>query len=285
MKIELRRLELGDLSAADGLRQAAGWNQTPADWRRLLALDPQGCFAAVDQKQLVGTATTSSFGTKVAWIGMVLVHPTCRNQGIGRQLLTHCLEYLQEKNVRCIKLDATPAGQILYEKLGFRIEWPLARWMRPADEESKNAPLPHRVTTMIARDWNEIFELDRQAFGVCRQPLLRSLKENSIKFVVNREPSGRLEAFGLLRAGMSADYLGPVVTRTKEAGRNVILDLLGASRRPVYWDIPDPCMDALTLATELGFVSQRPFVRMYLGENGAADCPQNLWGISDPSTG
>ena len=65
-KIKLRRLGLDDLPAADQLRQAAGWNQTLTDWRRLLALDPEGCFAAVDESQIVGTATTTSFGNESA---------------------------------------------------------------------------------------------------------------------------------------------------------------------------------------------------------------------------
>jgi GNAT superfamily N-acetyltransferase len=284
-KIDLRVLRVEDLPAADKLRQTAGWNQTLLDWRRLLALDPAGCFAAVDGEQVVGTATTTSFGTELAWIGMVLVDPSRRNQGIGRQLLNQCLEYLRGKGVRCIKLDATPTGQILYEKLGFQVEWPLARWMR-TDAEMSDRALPVRpVASATNEDWNGMLELDRQVFGVDRAVLLQRLRETSIQSVICRAINGKLGGFGFLRDGVNADYIGPVASRTPEMGKSITLHLLRASHRPVYWDIPNPCLDAESWAAQLGLVRQRPLLRMFLGKNEAAGIPQQLWAISDPATG
>ena len=51
-KVSLRRLIDGDLQAADELRRLAGWNQTLADWRRLLWLEPRGCFVAVENSKV-----------------------------------------------------------------------------------------------------------------------------------------------------------------------------------------------------------------------------------------
>jgi ribosomal protein S18 acetylase RimI-like enzyme len=284
-KITLRPLRFEDLSVADELRHAAGWNQTPADWRRLLSLDPEGCFAAVDQDKVVGTATTTSYGTGLAWIGMVLVHPSRRNQGIGRQLLTTCLEYLRGKGVKCIKLDATPAGQILYETMGFQVEWPLDRWMK-AESGAPEIACPARVpATVKTDDWDEILQLDRQVFGGERAALLRLLGKDSIQTVVCRGTDGGMEGFGFLRSGVHADYIGPVVAQTEEAGQSIAHRFLHASLRPLIWDIPAPCAEASAWAAKWGFVRQRPLGRMYLGKNEAVGLPQNVWGISDPATG
>jgi GNAT superfamily N-acetyltransferase len=121
----------GDLGAVDELRRLAGWNQTPDDWRRLLELEPEGCFLAEVDGELAGTVTTTAYGQDLAWIGMMLVHPKHRRQGIATRLMSQAIEYLRGRAVRCLRLDATPAGYPLYEKLGFIPEWTLTRCLRP----------------------------------------------------------------------------------------------------------------------------------------------------------
>ena len=88
-----------------------------------------------------------------------------------------------------------------------------------------------------------------------------------------------------MRDGMNADYIGPVVAKTEEAGKAIMHRLLCASQRPVYWDIPGPCAVGAAWAAQLGFIQQRPLVRMCLGRNVAAGTPSQLWAISDPATG
>lgn len=282
-KIDLRTLRTEDLSAADKLRQAAGWNQTLTDWQRLLELDPEGCFAAVDGSEIVGTATTTSFGTELAWIGMVLVDPARRNQGVGRQLLSRCLDYLKGKGIRCIKLDATPAGQILYEKLGFQVEWPLARWMRP-ESSAPSLPASEEVMPVRENDWDEICELDRRFFGTDRSELLRLLERDSRAAFVFRE-DGNLTSFGFLREGINADYIGPFIVLKPEAGKAIMQALLCAAHRQIYWDISSPCGEANACAEQLGFAVQRPLLRMFLGDNPSRGHPDQLWAITDPATG
>ena len=88
------------------LKDAAGWNQTEKDWQRLLALEPNGCFAAGKDGRLVGTTTTTTYGNDLAWIGMVLVDPQERRQGIATRLMHVAIDYLKDK-VATVKLDAT----------------------------------------------------------------------------------------------------------------------------------------------------------------------------------
>jgi len=126
--LQVRTMLPADLPFADSLRALVGWNQTLADWQRFLSMEPEGCFLAEWDGAPAGTATTVVYGTDLAWIGMVLVHPDYRRRGIGGRLLLKCIEYLQVRGVRCIKLDATPQGRPVYEKLGFRDEWTMRRW-------------------------------------------------------------------------------------------------------------------------------------------------------------
>src|SRR6185369_2196058 len=125
--INIRLLFESDIPAAMQLKEAAGWNQTEEDWRRLLTLEPNGCFAAVKDGRLVGTTTTTTYGNDLAWIGMVLVDPQERRQGIARTLMNVAMDYLNGK-VASVKLDATAQGKPVYEKLGFQVESQVEGW-------------------------------------------------------------------------------------------------------------------------------------------------------------
>src|SRR6476619_5038405 len=113
MQVEIRLLFESDIPAAMQLKEAAGWNQTEDDWRRLLMLEPNGCFAAIKNGELVGTTTTTTYDDALAWIGMVLVDPEHRRQGIAAKLMNVVLDYLRGK-VATIKLDATALGKPVY---------------------------------------------------------------------------------------------------------------------------------------------------------------------------
>src|ERR1044071_5411298 len=141
-KIEPRLLAEPDVAEAMRLKEAAGWNQTEADWRRLLRLHPRGCFAAVVDGSLVATTTTTPYGRALAWVGMVLVDPGFRRRGIARSLVRAGLESLEAEGVATVKLDATPEGATVYEGLGFEAELRIERWAGAAGGHSSEGSAP-----------------------------------------------------------------------------------------------------------------------------------------------
>ncbi len=44
--LRVRPMSAADVPLGLRLRGQAGWNQTEADWRRFLGLQPDGCFVA-----------------------------------------------------------------------------------------------------------------------------------------------------------------------------------------------------------------------------------------------
>src|SRR5258708_39645964 len=100
------------------LKEAAGWNQTAADWQRVLALEPDGCFAIECDGQVRATTTAVCYGEELAWVGMVLTDAQYRGRGFARRLMEHTLAYLRGKRGAWVKLDATDMGRPLYGRLG-----------------------------------------------------------------------------------------------------------------------------------------------------------------------
>jgi predicted N-acetyltransferase YhbS len=284
--VRLRPMEGRDLVAADRLRAFAGWNQTLADWRRFLDAAPGGCFVAERGGTVVGTATTTCYGLDLAWVGMVLVHPEQRRAGIGTALLCHCLDHLRGLGARCVKLDATPMGKLVYDRLGFRDEWGLARWETGA-AAAGGGGWAAGVRVMAEADWEAVERLDAAVFGVGRGHLLRPLAAGSVRVLVcDAGGVSGIDGFGMLRAGSRASYLGPVVAGSDASGLALVRALLGAAAAgPVYWDIPDDNAAAVASARGLGFGRQRDLIRMFLGVNATPGDPRRMFGILGPEMG
>ena len=281
--LRLRLLTSEDLLFADAVRAQAGWNQTLADWERFLAAAPDGCFLAEWNGVPAGTATTITYGPALAWIGMVLVHPDYRRRGIGRALLERCIKHLRGRAVRCIKLDATPAGKQVYDGLGFKEEWTLTRWEHAAAQW----PATESISGIRScRDVDAVESLDAAAFGVSRRMVLEPLMKQSRCALMFEAQSDGVAGYGLLREGSSALYLGPVVAVSADAGARLVDALLAhAEGRKVYWDMPDETATAVQQAGARGFTPQRTLTRMYLGENATPGDPKRQFALAGPELG
>jgi len=284
--VSFRRMTDSDLPAAHELRRLAGWNQTLGDWRRLLWLEPRGCFVAAQDGAVVGTVTTTTYGQALAWIGMMLVHAEHQRRGIGARLMRQALEYLQGGGVECVKLDATPAGRPVYERLGFVPESTLTRYQRPASGQTQ-APEPAAASAraLTDADWEVVEEIDHAAFGASRACLLRSLAHDSRAMLV-WPAQGRVVGWGMVRPGANADYLGPLVCSSYEGSLSLQAALLGrAGSHSVIWDVPDQNELAKTTALRFGFTPIRPLTRMRLGSELVVGNRHYQFAIADPALG
>ena len=217
---------------------------------------------------------------------MMLVHAAHQRRGIGTRLMRQALEYLQGRGVECVKLDATPAGRPVYEKLGFVPESALTRWQRLSSGKTQTPDSAAAgARELTEADWEAVEALDRAAFGASRARLLRSLAHDSRAVLVWPE-QGRVVGWGMLRPGANADYLGPLVCSSAAGSLSLVAALLGrAARNSVIWDTPDQNESAKTTAQRFEFVPLRPLTRMRLGPKLIAGNPEVQFAIADPAVG
>jgi len=283
--LRIRLMTVKDVEFGLALCVLAGWNQTERDWLNLWICARDGCFVAEWEGKPVGTVTTTRYGTDLAWIGMMLVHPAQRRKGIGRALMNHALMHLRSRAVRCIKLDATPEGKPLYALLGFDEEWTLTRWTHALLGGLKSPP-NCKVRERRAEDWGALQNLDSRAFGADRLPLIRQMQGVNRLSCVGISPKGRINSFGFMRTGRLAVYIGPIIGESLPAAAPAIKVLLASVRgRPVFWDIPDAQTGAIELAKRLGFEPARQLTRMFLGENHCPGDPRMIFGLAAPEVG
>lgn len=281
-RVEIRSLTERDLPAAMRLKELARWNQTEKDWRRLLRLEPQGCFVACRDNRVVATITTITYGPVLAWIGMVIVDPEFRRRGIAAGLMRTALDYLQRTGIATVKLDATPDGRFVYEGLGFCSELLIERWEGVARSVEKR-----KCASLDEETWPEVLALDGLAFGADRSRLLDSLvKDSCAQPLILSAPDGRLRGYALARAGSAASYLGPLVAIDKQAFEALLDGMLGQlPGQEVYMDFNTGSVADTEALVKRGFTKQRDLVRMRYGQENLAGTSAFVCAIAGPEVG
>jgi GNAT superfamily N-acetyltransferase len=279
MSFRLREMTARDIPAGMRLKEIAGWNQTRGDWERFLSLSPRGCFVAEADGEVVGTAATISYEGRFAWIGMVLVDPAKRGLGIGTDLLKQAIHYLDGCGIPSTKLDATPQGKPLYQKLGFVSEYEIERW------QWQRAPTP-RAIVEASPVTEEVLNQDREIFGADRSALLRSIAHEHPEFVLQIRSQGKLAGYNFGRSGALADHLGPWVAQDESSARDLLHEFLLRSRaEKVFVDAVGSNPWAMKVLRKSGFQLSRPLTRMYRGRNDFPGRPELQGAIMGPEFG
>ncbi len=243
----VRKMKRSDIGQCMVLSADEGWNQTERDWGRLVDNLHNDCLVAADGKMIVGTATAMNYANHIAWIGMVLVDKDYRGQGISKMMLSALLKLL--KSCRSVKLDATPAGQRVYEKLGFISEYIIYRLTTHSMDNLQPGQTGIIPQPVLQPDVSDVAKLDSVVFGTDRECLVKSLvKENTGKALIS----------------------------------SALANLAG---QPVVLDVPADKDELIRWLSSMGFKVQRHFVRMYLQTNPCPGKKEEQFLICGPEFG
>ncbi len=280
---EVRRLTRDDIAGAVALTRRVGWPHDEADWRRLLDWEPEGCFCVEGERGLIGAATTTTYGAALAWVGMMIVDPAHRRQGVASALIQACLERLRARRVARVMLDATDAGLPLYQRFGFRELYRVRAWRGRATEF-----FGPRAKRLRAADMSVVVAYDEQRFGAPRARVLLRLQAEFPRLSwVDRDARGRVQGYLLARERGDEVIIGPWV-HDSPWGATVLLDtVLGAVRgRTVQMYLPDRNLAATPIAQDHALHVVGDTTRMIWGEaDPPPDEPSALFGVASLATG
>jgi GNAT superfamily N-acetyltransferase len=280
--MKLGLLHSGDLDVALALGAEEGWNQSAADWGRLIRLEPSGCFAARNAGHLVGTVTTTVYGRAMAWIGMMIVHAEFRRQGIGAGLMELALDHVRDLGIASVKLDATQAGRPLYESLGFRAEAEMERWQGVA--HPGGSPYPQPPSNESPR---MPFGLDEAAYSADRSRLLELLVAEGLgEPLVVESGHGVPLGYALARQGRTAAYIGPLVATTAAAGEQLLDGMLARlTGDEVCLDLHRGGLLEPGMLAVRGLSRRRGLARMHHGLRSEAGTARSICASAGPEFG
>ena len=281
-----RQMTVEDIPAGMDLVRAAGWNQTEADWKRFLDANREGCFVAESEGRVSGTVTTIIYGRQLAWIGMVLVKPSQRGRGIGTELVRLAVKHLDSRGLLTIKLDATPQGARVYERLGFKPEHEIERWVliRPSSASPRSRA---KGQSADGPNLETLFERDLDVFGAHRNALLRSLHREAPEFTSATLKQRELKGYTFGRRGLRADQLGPWVADDPNTARELLGRFLSrSSRESIVADCFKSHPFAPGLLGSAGFQFSRSLTRMVRGtSHDGLNLKEPLYAILGPEFG
>jgi len=280
----IRSMLLNDLDQAIRLSYSEGWNQTDKDWKLLLENPLNICLVAEQNTKVAGTATAICYSGKIAWIGMVLVDNSLRGQGVGKMLLTNIIDKL--KHIESIKLDATPAGLPLYQKMGFTEEYKVFRMTNTSLNNFSYKEIGKEPEQVCYKNLSEITKLDERIFGAERSYLLQTIFQNYPEKAFFLNLTNKIDGYIFGRDGVKFNYIGPVYAFSDNSARILISKALKSlNNQPVALDIFQDKEDLIKWLESIGFEKQRHFTRMYLKSNTYSGLVQNQYLISGPEFG
>lgn len=234
--VHYRRMTADDVPAAYRLSLSVLWPHQLDDWRFIQELG-EG-IVAEDASGVIGTVMCWLHGADYASLGMLLVAPDRRRQGIARELVSRIL---REVGDRTVLLHATPGGVALLEAFGFA----QTGWVHQHQGTVFHAPLVplgagERIRPVNARDEPALGELSRRASGMPRATVLKHLMK--VAQIVAIDRYGELIGFAALRKFGHGHLIGPVVAPDAERAKALIAHWAGIRAGAfVRLDVPGSC--------------------------------------------
>jgi GNAT superfamily N-acetyltransferase len=216
MTIIIRSFESqADVLFAESLTQKENWrSETAQEIKTFYEYDPVGCLIAQQNGHPVGICITTAYKNN-GFIGELIVSPSARRSGIGQQLMITAIQYLQNKGIRQIFLDAVLKAVPLYESLGFE---KITRSLRFFGQVP--AQLSPNIFPITLKELPAILEIDQNVFGENRGFFLKQRIQNYPHLNYYRKNNQGIQSYLFGRQGRGGWVtIGPWVNlQTEEKG-------------------------------------------------------------------
>jgi GNAT superfamily N-acetyltransferase len=226
------------------LSRRAGWNQMPEDLLSLVSrpntLNLLAVYYINGIAAPLGSGMVLDTGKSTCWIGMLLVHPELRRQGIGLAVLKQCLwqaRFGLKKKI--IGLDATPLGYPVYKNIGFNESFRLWRCTLKTSELAPVARLDIQQAHTLS-DYGAFAEKVRVQGKIENLELVRKINPEGCWVLMS---SGKVVAILLSRMGRVKPYIGPLLAIDENAASGLLSHALNhwnqKGHSKCFLDIPE----------------------------------------------
>ncbi len=254
-----------EIDLAIELAAREGWNPGLHDAHCFAEADPGGFLIAEVDGRLAGCLSAVSYGGRFGFIGLYIVVPEWRGQGIGWRLWTQGMQRLAG---HLVGLDGVPAQQGNYRKSGFELAWRNVRYAGTARRAASSADAGTAAIVPLADvDFAALCADDRRVFPAPRERFLRAWVGMPDAAALACVEDARLAGWGVIRRCREGHKIAPLVAGTKAVA--TVLYAALCSRVPdgdaVYLDVPLPNAEAVALAESHGMRGVFETARMYTG--------------------
>ena len=245
-----------------------GWNPGLHDANAFWAADPDGFLVAEQRGQVVGVASIVSYDARFGFIGLFIVRPDARKQGIGRALWTEALSSLRARLLpgsTNLGLDGVAALRPFYEKHGFQFHTRHVRF----EGRGVKSPPPNGVAPAARVPFASLLALDNEFFPAPRSRFLTAwlrMPDSAAFAATPRGTMGKLGGYAVVRKCRAGFKIGPLFAKD-DASADALFAACSshAAGQPLFLDAPENQAPALALAAKNSLKEVFATSRMYLG--------------------
>ena len=233
-----------------------GWNPGLHDAECFHAADPDGFLIGYLDDEPVGCISVVAYDAGFGFLGLYIVRPEFRGQGVGMKLWQVGMARLGNRN---IGLDGVVAQQANYRKSGFRLDYRNIRYEgvgKPAN--------PSGTVNLSAVSFDPLLAYDSRMFPVSRERFLRCWirQPQAAGRAVIR--NGTLAGYGLIRPCRHGCKIGPLFADGEDIAEDLFQALAAqAPGAAIYLDVPEANAAAVRLAERHGMQKVFETARMY----------------------
>ena len=263
-KVILRPLRRNELDIAVQWAADEGWNPGLKDAEVFWNTDPEGFLAAEHDGELVATGSIVSYGGQYGFMGLFIVRPDLRGQGIGTKLWFHRRDVLKSRMdaTAAIGMDGVFDMQPWYAKGGFIFTHRNLR-MEGVAEESATCD---EVRTPTADLFEQIQSYDTLCFGCNRESFLHQWLSMPNGHPLTYIQNEKILGYGVIRKCQQGYKIGPLFADNTQVAKALFDGLSNhAVGEEIWLDIPENNVNAVALAEMQGMKEVFGCARMYYG--------------------
>jgi GNAT superfamily N-acetyltransferase len=259
-----QKLDLEGLKTLVQWAEQEGWNPGPNDADVFWHTDPDGFYGFFDEEKFIAGGAIVSYDGKFGFMGLFIVHPDYRGDGIGRQLWYQRRDMLLQRlnPGASIGMDGVVSMQPFYRKGGFEIAFKDERY----ENTGIQLDLDPNISSINPEDFSSLLAYDKQCFGFNRSRFLEHWLQLPGAHTFNYKHDGELKGFAVLRKVISGYKIGPLFAdddRVAEALYRACLNAVPGQL--VYLDIPLINSGAVELVKKYKAKYVFECARMYYG--------------------
>ena len=258
LSVELRPATPGDVTSMAGVYARAFGYSSKLDqiveafqvYMELAERGRGGCIVAEHEGSVVATGCYALYGG-YAWLGAVAVEPRLQRRRIGTAVARRLLQLLHGR-VPSIGLDATPASEQLYRRLGFTPEYRTTAYLLPERPAALSGQRLHVEELDTVPAW--LRGLDAEATGGDRAALIEAWLRRGAKLLAVEG-----EGYALVHRCR----IGPLVARSIDAALSLLAEAVArGGQRLIAPAVNREMLEALAM---LGARETHVCTRMRLG--------------------
>jgi len=283
--IDIRPLAFDEISTLISWAQAEGWNPGRHDADTFLAADPDAFLGIESQGILIGGGAVFKHNPQFGFMGLFIIRPEFRGQGLGRQLWYARRDHLRRRlHPACtIGMDGVSEMVPFYSEGGFRAAYRHLRFEYSGETVKPESTTPAVALAEFPR--SQLDNLDRLCFPGPRQGYLDAWLRQPDAYALGLSAQGDLSGYGVMRRCQTGWKIGPLLAATRSAAEALMAAFIGhADTEPVYLDVPENNAEALKLCGNLKMTEIFSCTRMYFGSEPDLDFSR-LFGITSLEAG